>query len=753
MLSSLSNLNFNFTTFLESDLSSARSLEFEEDRAKDDKALYTDADAFLYHFSATSQVGAVLHGHWPRRSFIPNWPFNNRKALFNEFNPIAVPIHERFITGQQYEDSKYSVNKVDSVWDLFVNSCLLYSDSKLFGRRQSSTDGAYCAYTWYTYSDILESVYRVSESLNSLGFIMSNMGIMSANRCEWIICQLAGFRTSIKSIPIHCNLATTGLQHIIKHSRIKSICIDHTQVRGLINALRAIKASNDVFDLSTIFFFDSHSEYGGINDVLTDSDLDAFHELGLDIVHFSSLLNIPAVPSDKELPILPIVAADVCMIYYTSGTTGLSKGAQLSHKNFLSQMTALSHGFSMHHSWCYYSYLPSSHIYDSVFLMNAWASGARIAFASNAIHNVLDDLREAQPDCLIGVPRIYNKWYQAILNDMNNAAKYFNGIDKQGIYEYYNIQAQLFRLNRQLDMQIDVKIFEPIRKHLGLNNVKLCATGSALISPKIFELFNLCRLNLKCVYGLTETTCLASVSDVNDRTSSGHVGTPLGDNEIKLVSVPELNYTTEDKPFPRGEVYIRGSNVFCGYLNDPAATNAAFPFNDGWFASGDIGRWNANGTLSIIDRKKNVTKMSQGEFICPELIEQRYLSSPYISQIWVYADSRRDFPVAVIVPNMASISSVISHPNDSLAWIQELRKLISDEIVQVESSTECSSLEKIRAFHLELEVDANGLGFTQEKNCMTPTSKLKRQRLEQQYKEQIEKLYTKTNSSRFSICQ
>ena len=149
--------------------------------------------------------------------------------------------------------------------------------------------------------------------------------------------------------------------------------------------------------------------------------------------------------------------------------------------------------------------------------------------------------------------------------------------------------------------------------------------------------------------GLTETSAGGTSTDIKNK-SHGHVGTPVNCVEIKLVDVPDMNYYTTDKPEPRGEIWIRGPCVFKGYYKNREKTDEVLT-EDGWFATGDVGKWQNNGKLVIIDRKKNIFKLAQGEYIRPEYIENIYKQSPYIANAFVYGNSLQTFLVAIIVPD------------------------------------------------------------------------------------------------------
>lgn len=173
----------------------------------------------------------------------------------------------------------------------------------------------------------------------------------------------------------------------------------------------------------------------------------------------------------------------------------------------------------------------------------------------------------------------------------------------------------------------DRLVFAKLRQRLG-GKVRFMSTGSAPISPEVMEFLRVCFGTLVEGYGMTESACVIAKSSPPDFTV-GHVGAPAPSCEVKLVDVPEMQYTTRDQPNPRGEVCVRGPSVFKGYFKDEGQTRECMDA-DGWLHTGDIGMWLPGGRLKIIDRKKNIFKLAQGEYVAPEKIENVYVRSPLV---------------------------------------------------------------------------------------------------------------------------
>jgi len=306
------------------------------------------------------------------------------------------------------------------------------------------------------------------------------------------------------------------------------------------------------------------------------------------------------------------------------------------------------------------------------------------------------------------------------------------------------------------------KVLFAARAKTGLDKCRLIVSGAAPLPPDVCEFL---KAIVGCPiiqgYGMTETAAALSATYASDR-RLGHVGPPTRANEIKLVDIPEMGYTSEDKPHPRGEVWTRGC-VFTGYYKDPDNT-AATVNAEGWLATGDVGRWNPNGTLSIIDRKKNMFKLSQGEYIAVEKVEGVYSQAPASGQLWVYGNSFKSFLIAVVVPNADFTAKYAQSqgwwPTGETAYrlgtdefAAEFEKLITGEHSEAikamitanlkEQEKPLKGFERVSDYILEGRIDKMGLGFTEANNCMTPTFKLRRPFLLSRYITQLKASYAK----------
>jgi long-chain acyl-CoA synthetase len=283
----------------------------------------------------------------------------------------------------------------------------------------------------------------------------------------------------------------------------------------------------------------------------------------------------------------------------------------------------------------------------------------------------------------------------------------------------------------------DKILFSKTKARIG-GRVRFILSGSAPLDPKLAEFLKICFCcDVLEGYGLTENSAGASITLMND-TQLGHVGAPLPCCEIKLLDVSEMGYSSSNNP-PTGEILLRGYNVFKGYYKAPDQTKEALEA-DGWFHTGDIGRWNPNGTLSIIDRKKNIFKLAQGEYVAVEYLEGVFIRSKYVLQIWVYGNSYKPKLIAFVVPDPDTVlpwakENGLPENLESLANNEKLKKAIFDDLTQVGQEAKLHGFEYIKAIHLLAEP------FSVDNDCMTPTFKLRRAALTKRFQKEIDTMY------------
>ena len=299
------------------------------------------------------------------------------------------------------------------------------------------------------------------------------------------------------------------------------------------------------------------------------------------------------------------------------------------------------------------SYLPLPHIFERVVQAQVLLAGASIGFFRGDPKLLVEDRQACRPTMLPAAPRVLNKIYDKIQSGINVAG----GMKKKLFDAALAAKAEGLRHGKLTHGLYDRLIFNKIKKALGLDHLRFMVSGSAPLSEGVMIFFR-CMLGVPVVegYGQTEGAAGATICHPDDISSVGHVCGPIDACEIVLVDVPEMGYLHTDTSHQgrpckgRGEIWVRGPNVFKGYYKDEEKTRETIN-DEGWLMSGDIGLWTPQGQLAIIDRKKNIFKLSQGEYVAAEKIENVYAHSPLIGQSFVYGDSYQSCLVAIIVPD------------------------------------------------------------------------------------------------------
>merc|ERR1719502_679421 len=437
-------------------------------------------------------------------------------------------------------------------------------------------------------------------------------------------------------------------------------------------------------------------------------------------VNFTDLPSLQASGVKNHVEPKPAGGEDLAFIMYTSGTTGDPKGVCI-------KQTSIVVGAS----WCagiqllptdrYLSFLPLAHIFETMVEHAILSVGGSIGFFNGNIKRLSEDILALKPTLFVGVPRVYQRFYEAAHQKL--AA--LTGLKKKLVpwlleTETANVKAgKKTWKGKILAKALGAKV------HGGC--VRLMISGAAPLPVHVQE-FLLAAMGCQVVqgYGMTENSANATLAMLEDY-RAGHVGPPMPTCEVKLIDVPEMNYTTAGNS--SGEVCTKSICNFAGYHKNKEETDKVLE-PDGWLHTGDIGRWNPDGTLSIIDRKKNIFKLAQGEYIAAEKIEMCVSKSKYVSQPWIYGNSFFPMLVAVVTPDWVELAAAAKaggwyvEDQAALAEKPEAKKFILDAMIAEGKTAKLKSFELPQAVHLEPEINDLNQGFSIANDCLTPTFKL-----------------------------
>ncbi|CAB3408257.1 unnamed protein product [Caenorhabditis bovis] len=600
----------------------------------------------------------------------------------------------------------------------------LSNNGPMLGHRVKKPDGS-LPYVWETYDEVLERSKNVGYAFRELGIPTGNeenIGIYSKNRPEWIVTEFATYNYSNVIVPIYETLGSEASVFILNQAEIKIvICDDASKALGLLKIKEKCPSLHTLVVMETISDeLKSNAEKHNVR-VITFDELE---KLGAEAKNMPEL--IPPKPDDL---------ATIC---YTSGTTGTPKGVMLTHANVIADgvcMDFFKHS-GISSSDVMISFLPLAHMLERVIESACFMVGAKVGFYRGDIRVLVEDIKELKPTVVPVVPRVLNRLYDKVMSEVNKST--FKKLLFDFAISYKAREMANFTIRN--DGFFDNLVFKKVREGMG-GRVRLMITGSAPLSTNVLTFV---RAAMGCVvvegYGQTECVAAATVSMEGD-SLAGHVGMVIPSAQIKLVDVPELNYFAKDNA---GEVCIRGHIVFKGYYKNPEQTAEVID-KDGWLHTGDIGRWTPEGTLKIVDRKKHIFKLSQGEYVAPEKIENIYVRSKYVAQSFVYGESLKTCLIAVVVPDAEVLVPAMEEEGikgtiAELCANEKVKKIVLEDMLAVGKKGGLFSFEQVKDIYLSPEM------FSIENDLLTPTLKSKRPKLKEHFSAQLAQI--KAPSSR-----
>lgn len=614
-------------------------------------------------------------------------------------------------------------------------------------RRESARSGALGGYTWLTYSQAADIRTAIGSGLLQLGVPPgSGVGIYSINCKEWALFDAAGHAYGMVSVPLYDTLGPDAVEYICNHAELAAVGCSAAVLPVLLGCLARCPTVRLV-----VVWGDAPGAADGGGAASSSSSATAAgtgasrlpHDLPPGVHPDVRLVTIEACESlGRRHPRAhqPPRPSDVATLCYTSGTTGTPKGAVLTHANLIADSAGTSLLLS---DWSpgdrHISYLPLAHIYERCNLVMCVHLGASVGFYAGDVTQLLDDVQALKPTLFASVPRLWNRIHDRVMAGVREGSPLARALFNRA---YAAKRAALERgdlTGGRSGAFWDRLVFSKVAAKLG-GNVKYMTTGASPISAEVMAFLRVCFPGAKVLegYGMTESSCTICLTREDDPTV-GHVGAPLPCCEVKLVDIPEMSYLTTDRPFPRGEVCVRGPTVFQGYYKQPEQTRECLD-EGGWLHTGDVGCWLPGGRLRIIDRKKNIFKLAQGEYVAPEKIEGVYTRSPFVLQSFVHGDSLRSQLVAVVVPD----------PEYLLPWArerglpQDLPSLCADPAVLSavrKSMAEEARAAQLRGFEVVAAVALIPEQFSVENGLLTPTMKTKRNEARDRYRAVLDGLY------------
>nr|AFD33346.1 acyl-activating enzyme 2 [Cannabis sativa] len=622
------------------------------------------------------------------------------------------------------------IDGLDCCWDVFRLSVERNPGNKMLGRREV-VDGKAGKYVWQTYKEVYDCVIKLGNAMRSCGFGEGDKcGIYGANCSEWIMSMQACNAHGLYCVPLYDTLGANAIEFVIKHAEVT---IAFAEEKKLPELLKTLPNTTDY--LKTLVSFGK----------VTPEQRESVEKFGLKIYSWEEFLQLGDC-KDFDLPVKK--KTDICTIMYTSGTTGDPKGVLISNESIISLLAGVrrlleSVNEKLTEKDVFLSYLPLAHIFDRVIEELFILHGASIGFWRGDVKLLLEDIGELKPTIFCAVPRVLDRVYAGLTQKISAG-----GFLKKTLFNFaysrkYNNMRKGLKHGDAAPL-CDKIVFSKVKQGLG-GNVRLILSGAAPLAPHVEAYLRVVTCAHVCQgYGLTETCAGTFVSIPNELPMLGTVGPPVPNVDVCLESVPEMGYDALAE-VPRGEVCVKGSTLFSGYYKREDLTKEVMI--DGWFHTGDVGEWQADGSLKIIDRKKNIFKLSQGEYVAVENLENIYGLVSDIDSIWVYGNSFESFLVAVINPNQQALErwageNNISGDFKSICENPRAKEYILGELNKIGKEKKLKGFEFIRAVHLDPEA------FDIERDLITPTYKKKRPQLLKYYQSVIDNMYKEGNKPR-----
>ncbi|KAK9460141.1 eukaryotic long-chain fatty acid CoA synthetase (LC-FACS) [Lipomyces oligophaga] len=515
-------------------------------------------------------------------------------------------------------------------------------------------------YTYISYKELLEQVTVFGSGLKSIGVTLLEM--YASTSANWITLAQAAASQSIPIATAYDTLGEEGLTHSLVETEANAIFIDGVLLKSLIRPLA--KATL----VTTVIYRDS----------LADVDLAAFKEAHPSV----TLLSVDELyekGKEAEIAPNPLQPEDVSCIMYTSGSTGTPKGVVILQKNIIAAVSGIDGAIegAVNEYDYLLTYLPLAHILEFVFELGCLYWGGTLGYGTvktisdASMRNCRGDIAEFRPTVMVGVPAVWESVRKGIIAKVHAAGKVKSGM----FWGAYHAKGFLQHWRIPGSGVLDAAVFKKVKEATG-GRLRLVMNGGASISRDTQGFIQSVIAPMVLGYGMTETCAMGFLMSPHQVTL-GTIGAPVTSVEIKLIDVPENGYLAKNNP-PQGEVLIRGGPVTPRYFKNEEETKASRT-DDGWFLTGDIGEWTPEGHLRLIDRKKNLVKTLNGEYIALEKLESIYRTSNIVANICVYADPDHVKPIAIVVP---AEPALIKLAKEKGITGKEFGHLVHDSVVE-----------------------------------------------------------------------
>jgi len=596
-------------------------------------------------------------------------------------------------------------------------------------------------YRWMTYEEVDGMADSFGRGLRTLGQAPGQeLCLFADTRMEWLVAAQASFRQSFPVVTIYTNLGEGAVVHGLAETRVQTLVTSHE----LLPRVRKMLVEGGEDRVRTVVYMEHP---------LHRTNTAGFRE-GVEVVSFWEVVargrktvnnNMEGAEWEAE-PVRPSEDTPA-IVMYTSGSTGTPKGVVLTHGNMAFTLGAFLYNLDPKPDDMYIAYLPLAHVLELLGESMCVAWGTAIGYSHpNTLTDKSTMIKKGhrgdatvlQPTIMFCVPLILDRIYKGVTENIRKKGAFVSGLMD------FCISYKLRCSARGEETPImDRLLFRTIRLLVG-GRVRAILSGGAPLAPHTHDYLRaVLGIRLLQGYGLTETTACGAIMQVDEQ-STGRVGPPVQGVHIRLVDWEEGSYRVTDRPRPRGEIWIGGRNVAQGYYRMPEKTAEEFFTDDSgrrWFKTGDIGQVEVDGTVRIVDRKKDLVKLQFGEYVSLGKVESVLKGCPVVANVCVYGDATKSYVVAVVCPVAEKLREIAGKFGKAALELQELCKdkdVTGAVLREVVNHAKASNLEK---FEIPGALTLTEVEWTPDSGLTTAAMKLKRKPLEEYYRHDLARMY------------
>ncbi|KAK5268418.1 long-chain fatty acid-CoA ligase [Exophiala xenobiotica] len=582
-------------------------------------------------------------------------------------------------------------------------------------------------YTYMSFVEYETLALDLGSGLRHLGLKKDDkMHLYGATSAHWLAMSHAAASQSIPIVTAYDSLGEEGLRHSLVQTKSVAMFLDPNLIPVLTKVLTA------AHNLKTIIY--------NTEPEIKDADLQKLKSDHPNIKAIS-IQELRKLGADNPVDPVPPTPEDLACIMYTSGSTGPPKGVTIKHKAVVAAMAGVQSVVAPYigPADALLTYLPQSHIFEYMFenVCIFWGGtmgyGNPKTLSDSSVRNCKGDIREFQPTILIGVPAVWESVKKGILAKINSGSF----VVKNMFWGAFMLKQMLLGRGLPGSGVLDAIVFKKLKEATG-GRLRIAFNGGGPISQETIKFISYAVTPMISGYGLTETSAMGAIQDplAWDPNALGDIP---GSIEIKLVDFPDAGYYSTNNP-PQGEIWIRGPSVTEGYWDNEQETKDAIT-EDKWFKTGDIGEFNANGHLKIIDRKKNLVKTLNGEYIALEKLESAYRTASVVGNICVFAAQDKAKPIAIIVPVEAALQKVAAAngiKGESLEEMVHDKKLNGIVLQEMQKAGRQAGLSGIEIVDGLVMADEE---WTPQNGLISPAQKVQRKKIEAKYEKEIKTAY------------